>query len=121
MPVPQAAAPPPADRDWHTLAPEAVAAALEVDPAVGLSPGDAGRRLERYGRNVPPTPPRPSVARIVLGRLADPTVAVRWGLPTHAEMSQGYMNFRRLREVHYVVGEPIPEDIGADQPLNEAN
>jgi len=51
----------------------------------------------------------------------DPTVAVRWGLPTHAEMSQGYMNFRRLREVHYVVGEPIPEDIGADRPLNEAN
>jgi hypothetical protein len=51
----------------------------------------------------------------------DPTADIRWGLPTHAEMSQGYMNFRRLREVNFVVGNPIPENVGGDEELNEAN
>jgi mono/diheme cytochrome c family protein len=51
----------------------------------------------------------------------DPSKDVRWGLPTSAEMSQGYMNFQRLREVHYVVGDPIPAEIGADQEDNESN
>ena len=41
----------------------------------------------------------------------DPSADVVWGLPTHAEMSQGYMNFRRLEERHIVVGEPVPEDV----------
>ena len=41
----------------------------------------------------------------------DPTVDVRWGRPTHAEMSQGYMSFRTLEERHIVVGEPIPDDL----------
>ena len=36
----------------------------------------------------------------------DPTQDVTWGLPTHAEMSQGYMNFRRLEERFIVVPEP---------------
>jgi len=51
----------------------------------------------------------------------DPSQNVTWGLPTHAEMSQGYMNFRRLREVNLVVGDPIPESYGSDEELNEAN
>ncbi|HET9947632.1 MAG TPA: hypothetical protein VFQ22_01780 [Longimicrobiales bacterium] len=50
----------------------------------------------------------------------DPTVDVEWGLPTHAEMSQGYMQFQALEEVHYVAGEPIPEDLDAG-PENESN
>jgi hypothetical protein len=41
----------------------------------------------------------------------DPTVDVEWGLPTHEEMSQGYMSFQYLDEVRHVVGEPIPEDL----------
>jgi mono/diheme cytochrome c family protein len=41
----------------------------------------------------------------------DPTADVEWGLPTHAEMSQGYMSFQYLDEVRYVVGEPIPEEL----------
>ena len=41
----------------------------------------------------------------------DHTVDVEWGLPTHEEMSQGYMSFQYLDEVHHVVGEPIPEDL----------
>jgi Ca2+-transporting ATPase len=76
MPVPQATAPPLADGDWHAVAPEAAAAALDVDPAVGLTAAEAAARLERSGRNVPPAPYQPSVARVVLGRLADPTLAV---------------------------------------------
>lgn len=40
----------------------------------------------------------------------DPTIDVRWGLPTHAEMAQGYMSIRSLRELHLVVGDPIPEN-----------
>ena len=50
----------------------------------------------------------------------DPTVAVRWGLPTHEEMSQGYMSFQYLDEVHLVVGEPIPADLRAAR-ANESN
>jgi hypothetical protein len=43
----------------------------------------------------------------------DPTVNVRWGLPTSAEMSQGYMVYRRPGEMHLVVGETILADFGA--------
>lgn len=50
----------------------------------------------------------------------DPTEEVTWGLPTHAEMSQGYMRFERLDGVHFVVGEPIPENL-EQAPLNEGN
>jgi mono/diheme cytochrome c family protein len=41
----------------------------------------------------------------------DPSVDVKWGRPTHAEMSQGYMSFRRLEERHIVVGGDIPDDV----------
>ncbi len=41
----------------------------------------------------------------------DPTAEVRWGRPTHAEMSQGYMSFRKMEERHIVVGEEIPADL----------
>lgn len=50
----------------------------------------------------------------------DPTVDVRWGLPTHEEMSQGYMSFQYLDEVRYVVGEPIPEDL-RPAPYSDGN
>ncbi len=51
----------------------------------------------------------------------DPTQDITWGLPTHAEMSQGYMQFRRLRETDLVVGDPIPANYGRGQEFNEAN
>ncbi|MEX2583551.1 MAG: hypothetical protein WD766_09760 [Gemmatimonadota bacterium] len=41
----------------------------------------------------------------------DPTVHVRWGLPTHAEMGQGYMNWREVEERHVVVGESVPGNL----------
>ena len=50
----------------------------------------------------------------------DPTVDVHWGLPTHAEMSQGYMSFQYLDEVRYVVGEPIPAQLRQAR-ANEGN
>ena len=44
----------------------------------------------------------------------DPSVDVRWGRPTHAEMSQGYMSFRTMSERRIVVGEEIPAGVIAD-------
>lgn len=51
----------------------------------------------------------------------DPSKDITWGLPTHAEMSQGYMQFRRLRQVDLRVGDPIPANYGRNQGTNEAN
>ena len=51
----------------------------------------------------------------------DPTVDVVWGGPTYMEMSQGYMNFRKLQEVRYVVGDPIPATLRTRGEDNEAN
>ena len=51
----------------------------------------------------------------------DATADVPWGGPTFMEMSQGYMNFRRLEETHYVVGEPIPDNLGRSRRDNEGN
>ncbi len=85
----------------------------------------------RYHFAEPPIIPAGSVLRFTLwwdnseNNLAnpDPTVDVRWGGPTYMEMSQGYMNFRRLQETNYVVGDPIPEALGRNQRAraNEAN
>jgi len=41
----------------------------------------------------------------------DPTVNVRWGLPTYAEMGYGFMQYREAGERHIVVGEPIASDV----------
>ena len=49
-----AAAPPPAqteDKQWFALEGDAVAAELGVDAQAGLSPAEAGTRLETYGPN----------------------------------------------------------------------
>jgi mono/diheme cytochrome c family protein len=50
----------------------------------------------------------------------DHTVDVHWGLPTHEEMSQGYMSFQYREAVHYVVGEPVPATLRQARE-NEAN
>lgn len=50
----------------------------------------------------------------------DPTRTVRWGLPTHDEMSQGYMSFQYREPVRFVVGEPIPANL-RQAPENESN
>jgi mono/diheme cytochrome c family protein len=81
-----------------------------------------------YDFREPPRIPAGSVLRFTLWwdnspenrANPDPDATVTWGLPTHAEMSQGYMNFQPLSEVHYVVGDPIPEDLSSGG-ANEAN
>ena len=83
----------------------------------------------RYFFKEPPMIPEGSVLRLTLWwdnsennpANPDPTVDVRWGGPTYMEMSQGYMSFRRLEETHYVVGGPIPDDLGRNREANEAN
>ena len=43
----------------------------------------------------------------------DPTVDVKWGRPTDAEMSQGYMSFRKMEKSAFVVGDgnfPTPRE-----------
>ncbi len=44
-------APPVEQTSWHTLSPEDAAKKLQVDPAKGLSAGEAQKRLQTYGRN----------------------------------------------------------------------
>lgn len=41
----------------------------------------------------------------------DPSIDVRWGLPTHAEMGQGYMSWREVEERHIVVGQPLSPEL----------
>ncbi|MAT64132.1 MAG: calcium-translocating P-type ATPase, PMCA-type [Gammaproteobacteria bacterium] len=53
---------------WHALAPEAVAARLEVDPDTGLSPARARERLARQGPNRLAEPARRSPWRVLLAQ-----------------------------------------------------
>jgi len=49
-PIPRQQAPAPTG-PWHTAPPEAVCAALDVDPAVGLTSAQVAERRARYGPN----------------------------------------------------------------------
>ena len=83
----------------------------------------------RYHFKEPPVIPAGSVLRLTLWwdnsennpANPDPSVDVVWGGPTYMEMSQGYMNFRRFEETHYVVGDPIPDHLGRNRRDNEGN
>ena len=39
----------------------------------------------------------------------------------NVHLIQSAMSFRRLQETHYVVGDPIPADLGRSRRNNEAN
>ncbi|MFL6129436.1 MAG: cation-translocating P-type ATPase [Mycobacteriales bacterium] len=55
-----------AGANWYSRTPEETAAALGVDPAVGLSTGEAGTRLARNGPNaLPEEKPRPGWLRFL--------------------------------------------------------
>ncbi|AWB24034.1 cation-translocating P-type ATPase [Methylobacterium currus] len=61
-------------RDMAFLAPDAVAAALAVDPATGLDPGEVRARAARWGPNaLRARPPVPAWRRL-LAQFADPLV-----------------------------------------------
>ena len=68
-----------------------------------LIPAGSVLRFTLWGDNSENNPANP-----------DPSVDVRWGRPTHAEMSQGYMSFRTMSERRIVVGEEIPAGVIAD-------
>lgn len=50
----------------------------------------------------------------------DPSVDVRWGLPTHEEMGQGYMNWREVQEQHIIVGQQMSEELKQAISVDEA-
>jgi magnesium-transporting ATPase (P-type) len=58
---------------WHALPPEAVLERLETTET-GLTEAEAKARLERFGPNALPEPPRRTLLGIVLGQLASPLV-----------------------------------------------
>ena len=55
----------------HTATSSKVVDALHADPRIGLSEGDARRRLETYGLNRLKPPKRPSVAKIIVRQLGN--------------------------------------------------
>ena len=61
---------------WHSLAVDAVAQALEVDPDKGLRSSDAEARLQRYGANELATEPQTPAWRRFLAQFTDFIVLV---------------------------------------------
>ncbi|HEY6878611.1 MAG TPA: HAD-IC family P-type ATPase [Polyangiales bacterium] len=59
---------------WHTLALQPLAAGLEVDPKLGLSPSAAAERLRRVGSNELPRGARRSLWAIVGAQLRSPLI-----------------------------------------------
>jgi magnesium-transporting ATPase (P-type) len=61
---------------WHAQPAAGVAAALRVDPAVGLSPTESGARLRAHGPNTLPAPVRPTLLTLLLRHLRSPLLYV---------------------------------------------
>jgi len=59
---------------WHGLSGEAALERLGTDGESGLGAAEIPGRLERYGPNRLPSPPPPSVLRLVYAQIADVTV-----------------------------------------------
>jgi P-type Ca2+ transporter type 2C len=58
----------------HTGSVEALLGQLEADPARGLDPEEAKKRLERFGPNELPSAPPPSALKRILAQFANPIV-----------------------------------------------
>ncbi|HEX2505437.1 MAG TPA: cation-transporting P-type ATPase [Gaiellaceae bacterium] len=67
---------PPSAGEAHALSAGEAAAALETDPAAGLSEPEAGRRLARYGPNAISEEPGPRYLQIAARQLTDPLVVL---------------------------------------------
>lgn len=59
---------------WHSLAPDQVLVKLQTQPDTGLSPEEAARRLEQYGRNELQEQPRPGFLARLLNQFKDMVV-----------------------------------------------
>jgi Ca2+-transporting ATPase len=66
----------PAAADAHAVPTSVVADSLGVDPGVGLSPEEVGRRRERHGRNEVEAVARPSLAAMVWDSVTEPFVVL---------------------------------------------
>jgi Ca2+-transporting ATPase len=66
----------PAVPDGHAVSAATVAASLGVDPGIGLSLGEVGRRRELYGRNEVEAAARPSLAAMVWDAVSEPFVVL---------------------------------------------
>ncbi len=66
-------------RSWHALHAEEAVAAVESDASVGLTTGEARRRLERFGPNALPEPKRRSLVAVVLGQFKSPLIYLLFG------------------------------------------
>jgi Ca2+-transporting ATPase len=65
----------PADRrQWHVLHAQEAAAALDSDPARGLSTDEARRRLDHFGPNALPEASRRSALAVFLGQFKSPLI-----------------------------------------------
>ena len=63
----------------HSRATAEVAAELDTDPDIGLDDAEAGRRLERHGRNELPERPPPTWLELVVRQLRDALVLLLLG------------------------------------------
>ena len=66
-------------REWHSLSSSAAAGALNSDERKGLPPGEAARRLRRYGPNRIKTRRRPGVLSVFASQFEDPMVLTLLG------------------------------------------
>ena len=64
---------------WHTKSPDEVCSALGVDLAKGLSPEEAKRRLEKYGRNHLTEKKGKSLISMIAEQLNDPLIYILLG------------------------------------------
>lgn len=59
------------ENQWHQLTVDETIAQAETDPKIGLTQNEAKQRLEKYGKNVLPPPPRKSKWRILINQFND--------------------------------------------------
>ncbi len=62
------------EKNWHAMTVEAVCSSLTTDPSSGLNDEEVQERINKYGRNELPKPPKPSALRRLIAQLADPLV-----------------------------------------------
>ncbi len=60
---------------WHALSVEEVRTILETD-LEGLSPAEAEKRLQQYGRNTLPAPKPPALWQVILHQFASPLIYI---------------------------------------------
>jgi Ca2+-transporting ATPase len=76
-------------QEWHALAEDAVLEKLGTSRR-GLSPDEAQRRLDTYGRNLLPTRDPPTIFQIILHQIASPLIYILIAAGAVAVLLQDY-------------------------------